>query len=303
MPVTTRNYILNPVLPEPLTGRPRGEVEVPLLTDKILFGADPELILTDGKRHVPAWRVTKGTKESHVTLHPSTNVSVHADGVALEYNFPPANAKTFSTVAKNALHEVAVLALSAKLEIKLGATADGFDAADLMHPLALMTGCDPDFCAYSEYPTIPRNLMPPSPNGIKFFGGHIHIGYPVDLIPPHALARVMDALYYLQEVAYDPQGPRREFYGQAGVFRPKAYGLEYRTPSNFWVASSSRIQSITQRMVAFFDLLMRSPKRVNEWYKEVPWADVQGMINREEAGGCGELGAELWERLQDKAMT
>ncbi len=40
---------------------------------------------------------------------------------------------------------------------------------------------------------------------------------------------------------YDKDTERRGMYGKAGAFRPKPYGVEYRTLSNAWLSNDERI--------------------------------------------------------------
>ncbi len=51
--------------------------------------------------------------------------------------------------------------------------------------------------------------------------------------------RLVKALDYLVTLPMlkDDDPRRRELYGQAGCFRNKPYGIEYRTPSNKWIFS------------------------------------------------------------------
>ena len=75
-------------------------------------------------------------------------------------------------------------------------------------------------------------------------GGHVHIGderllrdYGLWLAPS---AVIMDLLIGIPSLFLDrdPTSPqRRRIYGQAGRFRICSYGMEYRTPGNFWLES------------------------------------------------------------------
>jgi len=45
----------------------------------------------------------------------------------------------------------------------------------------------------------------------------------------------MDVFLGLFSLFFDSDTKRREMYGKAGAFRPKSYGVEYRTLSNVWL--------------------------------------------------------------------
>ena len=51
----------------------------------------------------------------------------------------------------------------------------------------------------------------------------------------------------LTSVLEDEDTQRRELYGQAGCFRPKPYGVEYRTLSNYWLKSRELMTKIYER--------------------------------------------------------
>ncbi len=52
----------------------------------------------------------------------------------------------------------------------------------------------------------------------------------------------MDLFIGAQLVKYDKDTARRELYGKAGAFREKDYGVEYRTPSNYWITSQDMMR-------------------------------------------------------------
>lgn len=81
------------------------------------------------------------------------------------------------------------------------------------------------------------------PNGqrVKFrsAGGHIHLGLPTNLKSKYEdIVKVMDVVVGNTCVLIDrdpANARRRKYYGRAGEYRVKPYGLEYRVPSNFWL--------------------------------------------------------------------
>jgi hypothetical protein len=274
------------------------------IADSVLIGADPEIGLLDAEDSpVPAWTITDGTKENHQLIRKSIGLSVHADGVALEFNFKPSSTAGFSDRAINAWKHISNFVTSSKLRIYRGSEIEeGFSAEHLMHPLAQMEGCDPDFSAYAVDPSKNRGNKPKGlmkKQDTKCFGGHIHIGYPKSLIPDWAMIRMMDALYYVGNMGKDPQGERRKWYGQAGVFRPKPYGVEYRTPSNFWCFRPIEPLEISTTVRRIVSGIEERPLDANVWFNSVDWADVQECINEYDSARGRILAAKYWEGFNE----
>lgn len=94
-------------------------------------------------------------------------------------------------------------------------------------------GCSPDNCVW----TGKQNRRPRSNDGLRTFGGHIHIedGTP-DTI------RACDLTLGMWSVVHDRDNERRKLYGKAGAFRFKDYGVEYRVLSNFWCGDENNIR-------------------------------------------------------------
>jgi hypothetical protein len=105
-------------------------------------------------------------------------------------------------------------------------------------------GCRPSLNAYGM-------VVPPIPDPrefpIRFAGGHIHWGLdPTVRQAPDYPTRILEAIKMvdatigllgvsLAEGRDDPR--RREHYGLAGEYRLPKHGVEYRTLSNFWLAT------------------------------------------------------------------
>lgn len=120
-------------------------------------------------------------------------------------------------------------------------------------PEARRFGCAPDFNAYTQSVNTPE--MDASRHPFRYAGGHLHFGVPdVDLYRNDPLITKMattegghlelikffDLLVTIPTLLLD-NGPgstkRRSKYGKAGCFRPTPYGIEYRTPSCWWLSS------------------------------------------------------------------
>ena len=53
------------------------------------------------------------------------------------------------------------------------------------------------------------------------------------------MLRQVDILWTYVYSPIEPASGRQNWYGQRGVFRPKHYGVEFRTPSNSWLSSEA----------------------------------------------------------------
>jgi hypothetical protein len=101
-------------------------------------------------------------------------------------------------------------------------------------------GCDPDYNAW----TGKVNPVPDVETPFRTGAGHIHIGWTQGQNPKNE-AHLQVCRHLIRNLDYvtmpttlvDTDVTRRKLYGAAGAFRPKSYGVEYRTPSNFWLAS------------------------------------------------------------------
>lgn len=212
---------------------------------KILIGADPELFVRN-KNHgefVSGYDLIPGTK---LAPYKVPNGAVQVDGMALEFNIDPAsNVEEFYNNITSVRSQMQ--AMVSGYELVACPVADFTDDVLKSQPEeALELGCEPDFCAWT-------GKANPRPNGAVSFrsgAGHIHIGFTegADIRSENHLADCVDVVkqcdFYLGifSLLWDPDDRRRNLYGKAGAFRPKSYGVEYRTLSNAWLADDRLIK-------------------------------------------------------------
>lgn len=86
---------------------------------------------------------------------------------------------------------------------------------------------------------------------LRSAGCHLHCGYDKIEVPyvegelfnyeadeqRSAIIKSLDLFIGVPLVLIEPDNKRKELYGKAGAFRPKSYGLEYRTPSSYLLTS------------------------------------------------------------------
>lgn len=235
---------------------------------KFLFGADPEVFFI---REVEEERVPKdGTTELKryfwcaEGLMPGTKSApfkvphgaIQVDGTAAEFNIDPVdNEKHFLRNVKSVLrylkHNVAK-----PQGLKLAVCPVATFEEKYYHTLsreAKELGCNPDWNAY----TGKLNPTPKAPETYYRTGaGHIHIGWGKNfkVNDPNLLEACCHVVKHLdtclgkplaKAIQYLPkdkhylaymESRRRSLYGDFGAFRPTTYGVEYRTPSNMWLA-------------------------------------------------------------------
>lgn len=208
-----------------------------------LFGADPEVFVydVDRKQVVSAHDLLPGTKDNpHATKHGS----VLPDGVAAEFNIPPAATTEEFINSINAVMGDMRSIIGEKISTPLLLTAPtAFFKKDYWKtlPKAVQAlGCMPDYNAW----TLKRNKSPDGRGSgeeiMRSIGFHLHVGYSQgddvndrELFKDKAKrVRQLECAMYPTSLLYDNDTERRRLYGQMGAFRPKPYGFEWRTLSS-----------------------------------------------------------------------
>lgn len=223
----------------------------------LYIGADPEMFIKSRATGLPvsAHDIVPGTKAVPYRIHP--NVQVQADGTAVEFNINPIvydGQRTLENAASDfdsriywAIEDIKYLYLEGR-NLRINETEVVQYASDYFQALpesAKELGCEPDYNAYLGRMNI-LNIPKDKPT-MRTAAGHIHIGW----IPPERhinniynkehindcriiIANLDNMLRYTQPPR-ERDSIRRQLYGDYGAFRPKKYGVEWRTPSNFWL--------------------------------------------------------------------
>ncbi len=203
---------------------------------QVQLGSDPELWVVEDGKVICADGIIKGTKAKP---HPVDMGAIQVDGFAVEYNTDPAstlvqweyNHRTVQQALLASIGENRVLGYAATAFFDEEAFNEAPDEAKIL-------GCEPDYNAWTGR----TNDTPDNTNMFRTAGGHIHIQFTKDadincphhLLDCYALVKALDLWLGIPSVLMDGDIDRRKMYGGAGAFRPKSYGLEYRTLSNFW---------------------------------------------------------------------
>jgi hypothetical protein len=221
----------------------------PAMADRTLFldmsaitvGADPELFLKKGGEFISGDAVPCGSKEKP---RKTPHGAVQNDGTALELNIPPSSTKAeFIAHIRNVTADLVEIVHGWDREAMLVAepVAVFGDRIKSFKPEARQLGCNPDWNAW----TGSINPMPDAERDFRTGAGHVHIGWAegqeglAHMEKCQRLVRQLDYTIGLRTVLYDTDQRRRQLYGQAGAFRPKPYGCEYRVPSNVWMGDET----------------------------------------------------------------
>lgn len=261
----------------------------------IKIGADPELFLCDASGKLrSAIGLIGGTKWEPRKLD-ELGHAVQEDNVAVEFNIPPAaTRKAFVDSIGYMLQYINDYVGKKALSLNIIPAAH-FDASELANPKALEFGCDPDFNVWlrreNAKPELPPELM-----NLRSCGGHIHVSWDDDSLretteqgiiqtTQEQVVMAMDVFVGCPSIRYDHDLLRRKLYGKAGAFRPKTYGIEYRTLSNFWLKEPSLVEWVYDQTQHAMDYL-----------------NSGGTISRDHAGlinNCINTGDEyIFEKIQ-----
>lgn len=240
-------------------------------------GSDVEVFLINKKSDiVSAVGLIGGTKAEP---KPVPRGAVQEDNVTAEFNIVPAKSSSeFVENLTTVLNELNKIASNHGLTYHVKDVYE-FSAKELDNPQAQTFGCDPDYNLYtnSQNPPVDREAI----GNIRVAGGHVHFGF--DNPEEHPLLRIRtiqwaDILIGLPLAYIEPASIRRNFYGKAGSFRWKEYGVEYRTPSNFWITNRKLMEWMFKQMKNAADhaILAHDPLRFIRGYDP---DDVVNAIN------------------------
>lgn len=241
---------------------------------QVLVGCDPEVFVKQNGVFVSAHGLIKGDKKNPQKVNRG---AVQVDGMALEFNTDPAASEdefllnvsdvfnTLKLMCPN--HEIAPVPVADfPLEYIRSQPAE-----------ARELGCDPDFNAWNS-------LVNEKPNGevpMRTASGHVHIGWGNGFevgsyghqMTCESVIKQMDFYLGLPSLNYDKDQRRRSMYGNSGCYRPKVYGVEYRTLSNAWLNSPSLIKWVFRQVQVGMQELFKG----NALYEK--YGDIQSIIN------------------------
>lgn len=198
------------------------------------IGADPEVFLTDSQgKYKSIIGMIGGTKDAPKIITDRGH-AVLEDNVAAEFNIPPCDSfESFKTEIQFTLAKIQDMLPQLVFSKE---SAVSFPEEELQTQDAWIFGCEPDFNAWSGY----ENPKPCADDiNLRSAGGHIHVGTDLD---DKRVIQAMDYFLGVPSVLLDNGTLRRNLYGKAGAYRPKPYGCEYRTLSNFWIFKSELIK-------------------------------------------------------------
>ena len=265
----------------------------------VLLGSDPEIFIVDNNgTPIPAFDQFGGTKTEPLPMKGMPQgFFFQEDGAALEFNVPPAaTAEEFVKNIELARTWIGRNLLAQKHFTISSGNVLRLKKANRTHPKAQEIGCSKDYYAWDEGPMQDyqrRPFVPADMQRERYAGCHLHLSLNIKEVPAHVAAHLMDLFVGVRAVAAGTdlrQGGRRKFYGLAGLYRPKDYGIEYRTLSSS-ILNTLRPQS---RMVDGSLLTLASWSlelgrtsyedlpRLYRIYERAPWGDVRRAIEEED---------------------
>jgi len=242
------------------------------------IGADIEVFLYDNVRDtiVPCVGVINGTKDKpFIPKDYVQGFALQEDNVMLEYNIPPA--KTSATWAGR--FPVAHTMIMEHIPKHHGwrvLPEHQFMPNDLRSNQAKAIGCEPDHSAYDggEERVIQVELT-----NWRSCGGHIHLGGNFNC--PDFVAALFAELCLGIGAGLRTTEPntRTTWYGQPGIFRPKEYGIEYRTPDNMWTNNADTIHRVGTVALALCRYLTTNEAAVlRKAFRAITWPRLRDYM-------------------------
>lgn len=252
--------------------------DIELLT----IGTDAEVFLRnkDNDEIISAEGYVKGSKHRPFRFDKQDSkwFTTQLDNVLAEFTIPPASTSgEFLRGIDKAINYLRQT-LPPNIEPVIQASAN-LNEKYLQTEQATMFGCDPDFNAYTGF----INEKPfCEDHTLRSCGAHVHLGYKgietkvKNFLFDYAvdkqranIVRALDLFISVPLVVMEPDSERKRLYGKAGAFRPKPYGLEYRTPSNWYLSDKKLTEWVFNSTRAAFDYFVANGELPNNLAKHV----------------------------------
>lgn len=206
------------------------------------IGTDPEIFVFGEKGLIPAFTFLPHKDEAPI----ENGHKLFWDGFQAEWNYNEGKESVEDLIdsVQNAMFALQTQARkhnpTAKLLLQNVVPIED-KLLNELDEVFIMLGCMPSFNAYGQ-----KGLHVKDCRKLKyrFAGGHLIFGLGKTKPKYRDLVKVMDSILGIWSVgaARHIDNPiRRQYYGLAGEFRTpkfgKTFGVEYRTLSNFWLAS------------------------------------------------------------------
>ena len=268
------------------------------------MGTDPEMFVKVGNDLLPAFKFLPAKDQSDEWLRPDerpyyiykkmfwdgfqaewtttqsyTCLSWLVDEVQSALKDLDARAKAFNPLAELSLDNVVRIPAAV-----LDETPDAY----------VQLGCNPSRNAYKDkamFAGNPRKLR------YRFAGGHMHFDWRGTVEESREVVKVMDKVLgvWCVGAAKNFDKPiRRKYYGLAGEYRKPSYGIEYRTPSNFWLSHPITMHAVFELGRAAMTL--HKANKSDWWIADED--EVQSVINNCDVEGAREILERNQELLQ-----
>ena len=239
----------------------------------IKIGADIEVFVKDARTNeiVSAEGLIRGTKTVPFVFDKSNKYfATSLDNVLAEFCIPPVkNREDFYKHIRKSIGYIESI-LPDGLCVAIQPSAN-LDKRFLQTENAQTFGCEVDFSAYTLYPNM-VNIF--EDETLRCGGGHIHVGYnnPQQydklIYKPDEervnIVKALDLFVGIPSVIMEPENKRKILYGKAGAFRPKPYGVEYRTISNYYLRDEVTTKCIYDNVREGINFLNRGNEIQND---------------------------------------
>ena len=242
------------------------------------FGSDPEFMLKKGNRYVSAISVIGADQHNPVI---SNGNSFYWDNVLAECTVKPSRSKEEAVAnISECLRDFVEIVSPNELVVQ---ASQNYPKSIFQDKEAKIAGCQPDNCVYQMM--LMKGDFGPNRtienNTFRTCGGHVHVGLQnEDGKGLHKTPLEMNFMIYLLDLFLgvpsifmdcDPTAKkRRTLYGQAGRFRYKSYGVEYRSLSSFWLTSPILVELVYD-IIDFVIGLVENDQTIIQWDEDLHW--------------------------------